>query len=155
MSKFPALLVFLLAASAQADMIVHCDAIVGGKVDHACETTVSTPKGDGEVKLDRKQSISMSSVESCALGDYDLKIENVTQDAHVFPGADDRLREAIESSIPTTYKVTLVNYKKGNRKKPKSKGSDTIADLSFGQTGMTLGYSSGGVGLNCSVKNHR
>jgi hypothetical protein len=97
----------------------------------------------------------MSSDESCALGEYDLKIENVTQVAGLFPGADDRLREAVAASVPTTYKVTLVNYKKGNRKKPKSKGSDTLADFSFGQVGISLGYSSNGNGLNCSVKNHR
>jgi len=155
MSKLPAFLAFLLAATAQADLIVHCDALVGGEIDHACEKTVSTPKGDGEVKLEPKQSYAMSSDEACALGDYDLKIENVTEVVGLFPGADDRLREAVESSISPTYKVTLVNYKKGNRKKPKSKGSDTIADLSFGKVGVTLGYSSNGTGLNCSVKNHR
>ena len=145
----------VLSLSAQAEIFVRCDTIRGGQVASTCETSVSIPEGKGAVILADKASYLLSSDTKCDLGDYDFQVTNVTRPMPEMLG-DRKLDPSLRgySGFPESFEVSIINYKKGNRNKPKRKSRDTVSDLPFGKVGIALGYSANGNGLNCSAKNH-
>jgi hypothetical protein len=156
------LLIGLLAIgsfSSFANIHVECDILSANKVVSSCSTTVSSAGKDGEIKLDSRQSVDLSSLDNCLISiSYDLTIKNTTKTNELKKNATEFEKIVFDTNQQMKaekFKFSIVNYKikKNKRKRIKIRQSQVLEDHSFAQVSGRVSYVANGSGISCNMKN--